>query len=322
MANPDNYQIGELEVVDIRKVWQHEAHNFTPWLLKNSDKLGKLLGIDLELVASEHPVGGFSLDLIGHDSSTGDLVIVENQLEQSDHSHLGQLLTYSGGTDAVNIIWIATSFREEHRAALDWLNNRTDEKTRFFAVSIAAVRIGDSDVAPLFTLVARPNNWNKIVKAASAAVSNNDKSGAYFEFWSQYLERLASEKPNWTNTNSVPTRSWISLRSGISAVTFGTNFSNQGLRSEVYFGSASTEVNEARFQAIYANKDEFEQRFGQPLSWETLEGKKASRIAFYWPNQKIDQLQDWEKFMDWFIDTQERLRSAAAPFIEQLKNVE
>lgn len=322
MQESTKFEIGDLEVVDIRKVWQHEAHNFTPWLLQNSDKLGKLLGIDLELVASEHPVGGFSLDLIGHDASTGELVIVENQLEQSDHSHLGQLLTYAGGTDAVNIIWIATSFREEHRAAVDWLNSRTDEKTRFFAVSIAAVKIGDSNVAPLFTLVARPNNWNKIVKAASAAASTSEKSGAYFEFWAKYLERVLAEKPSWTNTNSVPARSWISLKSGLSNLSFSSNFSTQGLRSELYFGSTDPDINEKRFQALHAHKEEFEKLFGAPLVWESLDGKKACRIAYYWPDQKIDQVQDWPSFIEWFLETQDRFRSAAAPYLELLKSLD
>lgn len=322
MANSDNYQIGELEVVDIRKVWQHEAHNFTPWLLKNSEMLGKLLGIDLELVASEHPVGGFSLDLIGHDPSTGELVIVENQLEQSDHSHLGQLLTYAGGTDATNIIWIATNFREEHRAAIDWLNNRTDEKTRFFAVSIAAVKIGNSDVAPLFTLVAKPNNWNKIVKASSAAASLSEKSGAYFEFWTKYLERISVDHPNWTNTTYVPTGNWISLRSGISSVTFGTVFTTQGLRSEMYFGSSDAEINQARYEALLAQKSEFEKLFGAELSWEPIDGKKATRISYYWPDQKVEQLENWHEYLDWFIDAQTRFRFAAAPFLEGLKNLD
>lgn len=116
--------LGRLEPVDPRDVWPSEAHDFTPWLLANAQALSEAVGMDLDLEAAEHPIGGFSLDLIGVDTATGGRVIVENQLEASDHSHLGQILTYAGGTQPENVLWLATSFREEHRAALEWLNER------------------------------------------------------------------------------------------------------------------------------------------------------------------------------------------------------
>jgi hypothetical protein len=156
--------LGRLEPVDPRGVWPSEAHDFTPWLLANAQALSEAVGMDLDLEAAEHPVGGFSLDLIGVDAATGDRVIVENQLEASDHSHLGQILTYAGGTYPANVLWLSTSFREEHRAALEWLNERTDERTRFFAVRIQVVQIGTSPPAPLFTLVVQPNDWGKRVR--------------------------------------------------------------------------------------------------------------------------------------------------------------
>lgn len=159
-------KIGRLQRVPLREVWPHEAHSLTPWLLRNADALGEVLGMNLELHTAEHAVGGFSLDLIGVDTVTGETVIVENQLEVSDHTHLGQVLTYAGGTDATNIVWLAPRFRDEHRAALEWLNNRTDASTRFFAVQLDAVRIGHSAPAPLLELVVRPNDWEKAIKAA------------------------------------------------------------------------------------------------------------------------------------------------------------
>ncbi|MGH3563520.1 MAG: hypothetical protein ACRDTN_17470 [Mycobacterium sp.] len=127
-------QLGRLTTVTPRDVWVHEAHDFTPWLLQNVDVLSDLLGMDLVLDVAEQPVGEFSLDLMGRDLSNGSVVIVENQLEQSDHGHLGQILTYAAGTDPTTIVWINTGFRAEHRAALDWLNEHTDPRTRFFGV--------------------------------------------------------------------------------------------------------------------------------------------------------------------------------------------
>lgn len=176
--------LGKLELLDVRQVWKHEAHTFTPWLLANADVLGELLGMDLVLSSAEHPVGGFSLDLIGVNETTNETVIIENQLTKTDHGHLGQLLTCAGGTDPVNVVWIATEFREEHRAALDWLNGRTDGNTRFFGIEISAVRIGESVPAPLMRLVAQPNNWGKKVKAiAKGDTAASDRAMAYQEFW-------------------------------------------------------------------------------------------------------------------------------------------
>ena len=137
-------ELGRLEHVDPRSVWVHEAHDFTPWLLANADRLSEALGIDLELEAAEHAVGGYSLDLVGRDITNDAVLIVENQLATTDHSHLGQVLTYAAGTGASTIVWIATAFREEHRQALDWLNESTGDEAHFFGIELQLVKIGDS----------------------------------------------------------------------------------------------------------------------------------------------------------------------------------
>lgn len=301
--------LGRLEFVPTREVWAHEAHDFTPWLLNNPDVLGDVLDMDLELTEAEHPVGGFSLDLIGSDSNTGERVIVENQLETSDHSHLGQLLTYASGTDAVNVIWVASSFREEHRAAMDWLNARTDEHTRFFAVEVSAVRIGDSQAAPLLKLVAEPNNWNKLVKA-SASQATGERAALYSEFWTAYLEKLHRAYPKRTRATTAPHTNWISLASGKPNVTLGTNFSRKGLCCEVYFGAPSPEENERRLESLKARRAEFEAIVGPGVEWQELEGKKACRVAVYRPNATIEDQDAWPAYIDWFLTMQDRVRTA------------
>ena len=174
----DEIVIGRLKAVPAREVWRHEALDFTPWLLDNADVLSEVIGLDLELDTAEHAVGDFSLDLIGRDRISGDLVIVENQLEQSDHTHLGQIMTYAGGTDAAHVVWVAPSFRPEHRRALEWLNERTDEATRFFAVEVKAVRIGDSPYAPLLSLAVQPNDWGKQVRTKAVQQSGSTWSSS------------------------------------------------------------------------------------------------------------------------------------------------
>lgn len=303
--------LGKLETIDPRQVWAHEAHSFTPWLLHNADILGELLGMDLELTAAEHPVGSFALDLIGIDAATGDKVIIENQLTQTDHSHLGQLLTYAGGTDAVDIIWIATGFRDEHRAALDWLNNRTDESTRFFGVELSAVRIGGSTPAPLLRLVVQPNDWGKTVKAKAQTDGATGRGQAYQMFWSRFLEELHNRHLSWTSSRKGQPQNWQALPSGISGVAFNCSFGRSGLCSEVFFQDPDSSLNDARFAAAEASRQTIEATYGAALSFEPLAGKKGCRIAEYRPGN-IGQVEQWNDYVEWFIAAQKRLRTAMA----------
>ncbi|WP_329791357.1 hypothetical protein V1227_05425 [Lentzea sp. DG1S-22] len=202
--------LGRLEPVNPRDVWTYEARDFTPWLLANAEALSEAVGMDLRLEAAEHRVGGFSLDLIGVDTATGDRVIVENQLEPSDHNHLGQILTYAGGTDPANVLWLATSFREEHRAALEWLNERTDEHTRFFGVRIEVVRIGTSPPAPLFTLVVQPNNWGKKVRASATTQRSKWTEDDFFSALMEADVRLAdAARALFEHSRTSATGAWM-----------------------------------------------------------------------------------------------------------------
>lgn len=222
-------ELGRLTVVPAREVWPHEAHDFTPWMLGNVDVLSDLLGMDLSLSVAEHPVGGFSLDLLGVDEATGRTVIVENQLEISDHTHLGQILTYAAGTDPTTIVWVTTGFRPEHRAAIDWLNERTDEDTRFFGVEIGVVRIGESMPAPAFTLVAQPNDWEKQVRRTVAPGEPTERARLYWDFWELARTRILQDHPGWTRARTSTRDSWFSMSAGTPGATYSMAFTRQGL---------------------------------------------------------------------------------------------
>ena len=157
-SGPD---LATIQRVDLRGVWSSEAADFTPWLAENIGKLGEALGMELEVEAQEAPVGGFALDILARDPENNRQVVIENQLGATDHTHLGQLLTYAAGFDANVIVWIARNFRDEHRGALDLLNRRTGEDTEFFGIEVELWRIDDSRPAPNFKLVATPNEWRK-----------------------------------------------------------------------------------------------------------------------------------------------------------------
>lgn len=306
-----NPLISRLEAVELREVWQHEAHHFTPWLLNNADTLAEALGMDLELEQAEHSVGDFSLDLIGTDLSTGDRVIIENQLADTDHNHLGQLLTYAAGTDAVAVVWIARHFREEHRRALDWLNERTDSETRFFGVALRVWRIGDSAPALQFDVVAAPNNWGKRVRSTAAAQQRGEGKGPlYLEFWGQLTNAIAERGHKWCRPGRRNSVNWIDLSTGAPRGTqYGMSFSRDSLRSELYLHNREQIEPSMSFERFLERREALETSYGRSLKFEALEGRKASRIADY----RLGSIEDtdaWPEFIDWFIDAQRRLRAA------------
>ena len=303
-------ELGRLQVVDLREVWPHEAHAFTPWLLANADVLGEALGMDLDLSHAEHPIGGFSLDLIGVDQSTGERVIIENQLEITDHTHLGQLLTYAGGTDPASVVWIAKTFREEHRAALDWLNTRTDEVTRFFGVEVSIVRIGNSAPAPHLVVVVQPNDWGKQVKATAQTSALSERNQAYREFWTRFLERLHADRPGWTRSQKGGPQSWQPLPSGTTAITLNCSFvRGSQLLSEVFFEHPEPAVNTARYEAALGQRAQIDQVYGRPLSFQELDHRKGCRIGEY-RDGDISRTGQWDDYITWFISAQTALRQA------------
>lgn len=303
-------QLGRLVSVQPRDVWAHEAQAFTPWLLSNVDVLSDLLGMELELDVAEHPVGTFSLDLLGRDLSDDSVVIVENQLEQSDHSHLGQILTYAAGTDPRTIVWITTGFRAEHRAALDWLNEHTDADVRFFGVEIQVVRIGDSEPAPNFRLAAQPNDWGKRVKAAATANGPSERSQLYWGFWEQFLGRIAADHPDWTRAKAATPNSWYDLPTGNGALVISTAFAKDGLRVQLYLGSSKMEVNQANYDRLLAQREVFESAIGQSAVWDDKPGKKSAAIYVTSPFLTVEDAAEWPAMLDWIIDQQMRFRNA------------
>ena len=189
---PDLPPISRLEIVDVREVWRHEAHVFTPWLAANLDRLAAVTGLQLELEDTEASVGTFSADILARDVQSGAMVIIENQLEGSDHSHLGQCLTYLTGLDAKVMIWVATSFRESHRSAVDWLNRNTTDEFAFFAVTVQAARIDDSAYAPLFEVIAKPNHWERELRATTDG-SWQRHIERWKAFWAAAIEQHPAE---------------------------------------------------------------------------------------------------------------------------------
>ena len=303
-------QLGRIVQVQPREVWPHEAQHFTPWLLENVDVLSDLLGMDLVLEAAEHPVGNFSLDLVGRDEATGDAVIVENQLEVSDHTHLGQIITYAAGTNPRTIIWVAAGFRPEHRAAIDWLNERTDENTRFFCVAVKVVRIGESEPAPNFELAAQPNDWEKQVRRVTSVPSEvSQKASQYSEFWEFALGRIRAEYPHWTRAQKSSSN-WVDMPTGARNVAVSTAFARSGLSVQLYFKDSNADNNKKRFEAVVARRDAFEAALGGAAQWDAMDGLKAARVIVGPFEADLSDRESWSSLVDLVIDAQVRIRKA------------
>lgn len=305
-------ELGRLRPVDLREVWRHEALELTPWLLDNDDLLRDVLGIDLELTASEYPVGPFAVDLLGQDLTNDCVLIIENQLGPTDHDHLGKLITYAAGTEARTVVWLAPTFREEHRQALDFLNEIGGDKVRFFGVELAAVAIGDSLPAPSLTLRVQPNGWHaQVALATRAATRAGGRAALYREFWVKCVERVKQSQPGWTKSRMPGGASWIALPSpfrGSSVMSFC--FGQGGrLRVELYVDAPDAADVEALYEALLDRKLQVEAAFGEPLSWEVLPNSRASRIAAY-RDGSIENVAEHEKYMDWFVQHGSKLRTA------------
>lgn len=188
-------KLARLEELTVREAWESEAFDFTPWLAGNLEFLGEVIGLPLEAEGSEVAVESFSADILARSKYDDTRVLIENQLETSDHTHLGQILTYLAGLEAKVVVWVAPSFRDAHLSAVNWLNENTDESVSFFAVKVKVVRIGDSPLAPVFEVTARPNEWERRMHAAKASSGTRSQlSQQRYEFWEAYVNGVAGEE--------------------------------------------------------------------------------------------------------------------------------
>jgi hypothetical protein len=315
--------LGRLTSMDLREVWASEPGSFTPWLAQpeNLQFLAEALGMPgLELVGTEQTVDIFSADIVARAPDTGETVLIENQLERSDHTHLGQILTYAAGVDAAIIVWITRKFTEGHRAALDWLNTITNEKIAFFGVEVDAVKIDNSIPAPRFVVVARPNEWTRKLQGASAQSEATPDTIAFTRFWNGYDEKArAIGAPLRIAPSQVKSSNYyVRMRSvGKTYLTAYRSVSSGAVG--VYlaiFEDRSREI----YEALLQNREQIEKLFGAPLEW--LEKKKD---AVYWISAASLTSEpaesDWPRQHEWLASTMKRLRDAIEPFIGSLASL-
>jgi hypothetical protein len=292
--------LGRLEQVDLREAWVSEAGHFTPWLAKpeNLTLLGDAIGIELECEAQEKDVGPFRADILCKDTATGSWVLIENQLEKTDHGHLGQLMTYAAGLKAVTIVWVAQRFTEEHRAALDWLNEITEERFGFFGLEIELWRIGDSPVAPKFNVVCKPNDWSRIVSdgAGGDGGPSSDLRQMQREYWMAFGGYLKDNGSILKPPRPLPHHSmhWPSGRSGFwlaAVIDIRKGFIRTGLYSNLANGKDC-------FAQLQVQKAEIEREFGQELVWDEMPGRKRTFIGLS-KNVNLENREQWPEQFEW-----------------------
>lgn len=318
-----SHQLGRLEKVDLHKEFSSEAGDFTPWLAQNENLklLGEAIGLDLELEAREKDVGPFRADLLCKDTANDSWVLIENQFGRTDHVHLGQILTYTAGLEAVTVIWIAEKFTEEHRAALDWLNERTDDEINFFGLEIELWKIGDSGAAPKFNMISKPNDWTRSVQqAAEGSLTENKR--IQLAFWIAFREYM--EEHSSIRCSKPAPQYWMSHPLGVSGFSLTSVASHYNSETNQYAPEIRVELtitgknSKQNFVALQKGHEEIEQAISLPLKWHNREEEIQCRIY----TRKEDDFRDsslWMRQHEWLQKTLETFQRVFGPIIKSLE---
>lgn len=293
-------KLGKLTEVNIRELWRHEQYDFSEWLSKdeNLEMLSDEIGLTLTDVSKEVFVGSYRCDLVAKDETTGIKVIIENQLEATNHDHLGKLITYASGLDANVIIWIVKEAREEHRSAIEWLNNNTNKDISFFLMEIRAYKIEDSLPAPKFVIIEKPNDF---VKTANASLNNRELSKSQAErltFWNRFNEVLISKNKPF-NVRKATTDHWYDVALGTSEAHISITLVNKinSIGIEVYIND-----NKELFDKLYSEARAIQDELDFTMDWQRLDNKKASRIIYYISGLDFNNHENYDELISEVID--------------------
>ena len=305
--------IGKLEEVDIRELWKHEQYDFSEWLSKkeNIENLNDILGLTLVDISKETYVGSYRCDLFAKDETTGIKVIIENQLEMSNHDHLGKIITYASGLDAKVVVWIVKEAREEHRSAIEWLNNNTNSNINFFLIEIHAYKIGNSDNAPMFQVIEQPNDFIKNNKSINSSDTMNKSQSQRVEFWNQFNNVLV-ERGKPFNVRKATTDHWYNVAIGTSDAHIDITLVNKDsvIGVELYITD-----NKDLFDKLYQKKDEIESDLGFKLDWRRLNNSKASRIVTFIKGLNFDDHSNYNELINKTIDLAVLMRDTFKKYI-------
>ena len=314
--------LGRLERVELRNIWASEAADFTPWLAQseNLEVLAQTLGVGLELEAQEKSVGPFRADILCKDAETDNWVLIENQLERTDHGHLGQLLTYASGLEAATIAWVARQFTEEHRSTLGWLNKITDERFRFFGLEVELWRIGESPAAPKFNVVSKPNDWSRSVVRAARAIDEaalTPTRQLQLAYWTSFNAVLDEVGGPVSGARKPRPASWMGYSVGKSHFRLTTVMGrwDRRVQGDIYITGDKAK---AYFHLLRAQQEEIEAALGFALDWQELPDGKDSRISSVLEDTDPEAEADWRRQHLWLADRLNTLHRVFSPLLRQI----
>ena len=306
---------GKLTQVELREYWKDEAGDFTPWLAEeeNLTLLGDAIQMNLELVGSEQSVGDFKVDILAKEIDSDQYVVIENQLEKTNHNHLGQLLTYAAGHSAKAVVWIADKIREEHRKALDWLNEKTVEGVSFFGLEMELWQIGESKAAPKFNLVSQPNDWVKRIIQSDSRSELTETKLLQQSFWTGLTEYMKSNKTPLKLQKPSP-QHWYTFAVGRTGfwISLTVNSRLKQIGCELFIRET-----QSGFMYLMEDKKEIEEKLGAELKWMELPHRKGSRIVHYTSGDFQDR-EKWPELFAWFKERSEAFYKAFHKRVQNL----
>ena len=297
-------RLDRLKKISLKEIWDNEAQDFTPWLAeeRNLELLSETIRTPLELEAQEKDVGPFRADILCKNTEDDSWVLIENQIDKTDHKHLGQLLTYASGLQAVTIVWISAKFTEEHRAALDWLNKITDDDFRFFGLEIELWTIGNSPAAPKFNIVSKPNNWSKTISQAAKNISEGIESetkAMQYRYWQGLIDYLENNGSKLRTQDPRP-RHWQTFAVGRSHFYIDATVNTRDSRLGI--GLKIADKNHAKnfYNLLVLDKEEIEAEMQEKLEWRELPDNTKSEIILFKNNVNLSDKKDWNTQYGWF----------------------
>lgn len=312
-------KLGTLEEVPLREIWPHEALNFTNWLSQeeNMELLSNELNIDIEVVDTEVSTGKYRLDILARNSDD-ETIVIENQLENTNHDYLGKIITYASGLDATTIIWIVEDVEEEHRQAVNWLNEHLDDTVNIFLCKIRLFRIGDSPAAPKFQVICEPNNWSKAVKKVN---DNKDSETDLLklEYWTKLADYIRNH-PETCLKERKPTKynfydmKLTDVKSSLAHLSLTVNTQKKNILTQIWI-----EDNNELFEYLFNDKEKIEEELGLELFWRNKENNKSSSIGII---RNIDSTNkdNWDECIKWHIDMSVKFNQVIAPRINDFED--
>ncbi len=307
--------LARLNRVELREVWEHEALDFTRWLAQqdNLDALSEEIGVDIKLIKTEANVGKYSVDILAEEEASGRKIIIENQLEDTNHDHLGKIITYASGYDAEIIIWIVRDVRDEHQKAIEWLNEHTDENISFFLIKIELWQIQGSPPAPKFEIMVSPNEWAKAIKTSPTNGELTNTKLQQLEFWNKF-KNFVRENDASIRLQTPRPQHWydVSMGSSEAHIALTVNTRENLIGCELYISR-----NKELYKYLLERKDEIEQNIGEHAEW--VDAAVASRIKHSKTVSSVFQQTEAAEYFKWLYDKTVLFQNVFRKYIQEFK---